>query len=177
MQIFINIGRTLTINVEPSYTIKEVKYIIQNTKGIIFENQRFISFNGKILKDDLTLADYNIKKLSTLCLSLCSDPLHMYCDSKCKCLCNYCYIIYDDNKKLKLDQICFDCCTTLYLKNKIRDELNIDNHFQQLSMNGKIFKDNQKLKINGVCSGTEIELKIIMTPSEFKKLNNLNKEE
>ena len=177
MQIFINIGRTLTIDVEPSDTIKEVKYIIQNTKGIIFESQRCISFNGKILKDDLTLADYNIQKLSTLYLSLCSDSLRMYYYSECKCLYNYCYIIYDNNKKLKLDQICFDCCTTLYLKNKIRDELNIDNQFQQLSMNGKIFKDNEKLKINGVCSGTEIELKIIMTPSEFKKLNNLNKEE
>ena len=40
MQIFINIGRTLTIDVEPSDTIKEVKYIIQNTKGISFESQR-----------------------------------------------------------------------------------------------------------------------------------------
>ena len=177
MQIFINIGRTLTIDVEPSDTIKEVKYIIQNTKGISFESQRSISFDGKILKDDLTLGDYNIQKVSTLCLSLCRDPLRMYYNSECKCLYNYCYIIYDNNKKLKLDQICFDCCTTLYLKNKIRDELNIDNQFQQLSMNGKIFKDNEKLKINGVCSGTEIELKIIMTPSEFKKLNNLNKEE
>ena len=177
MQIFINIGRTLTIDVEPSDTIKEVKYIIQNTKGISFESQRSISFDGKILKDDLTLADYNIQKVSTLCLSLCRDPLRMYYNSECRCLYNYCYIIYDNNKKLKLDQICFDCCTTLYLKNKIRNELNIDNQFQQLSMNGKIFKDNEKLKINGVCSGTEIELKIIMTPSEFKKLNNLNKEE
>ena len=169
MQIFIYIGRTLTIDVEPSNTIKEVKYIIQNTKGIVFESQR-LSYGWGNLKDDLTLADYNIQKESTLKLSLCGG-------SWCQCLHNHCYIIYDNNKKLKLDQICFDCCTTLYLKNEIRYELNIDNQFQQLSMNGKIFKDNEKLKINGVCSGTEIELKIIMTPSEFKKLNNLNKEE
>ncbi len=170
MQIFIYIGRTLTIDVEPSNTIKEVKYIIQNTKGIVFESQRSIRYNCINLKDDLTLADYNIQKESTLKLSLCGG-------SWCQCLHNHCYIIYDNNKKLKLDQICFDCCTTLYLKNQITNELKIDNQFQQLSMNGKIFKDNEKLETNGVCNGTEIELKIIMTPSEFKKLNNLNKKE
>jgi ubiquitin len=67
MQIFVETttGENITLEVEPTDRIEDVKAMIYEKEGIAVNNFELI-FSGKILEDGNTLQDYSIQKKSTL---------------------------------------------------------------------------------------------------------------
>lgn len=58
-------GKTISLQVEPTYTIENVKDKIQDKHGIHPEQQFFL-YAGEMLEDDGTLLDYDIQQKDTL---------------------------------------------------------------------------------------------------------------
>ena len=146
MQIFCRIGcRTLTLTVEPQDTIQTIKEKIQKIGGISVYFQRLI-FAGKVLEDDKALYEYNIQKESTIHLI---ENYNLFC-----------YIVYGDDKKLKIEGYSDINNNILYLKKRIEEDLGIKVEHQELIFKGKVLQDNETILSNNIKVADEIQLKL-----------------
>jgi len=71
-------GRAISLNVESSDTIGNVKQKIQDNIGIAAE-RHLLLFGGESLQDDRTLADYNIQADAILLSIRREDELNEVC--------------------------------------------------------------------------------------------------
>ena len=142
MQIFVKTlsGKTVSLEVDPCDTVRNVKSRIQDTEGLHPEYQRLI-FAGRSLQDEKSLSHYHIQKGSTLQLLLRQRRAE-YLKIFVKTL---------DGKTSTLDVKI--CDTIKHVKKKIKYQKGIPPHQQKLIFSGKQLEDERTLSDYNIPDG------------------------
>ena len=139
-------GKTVTFEVEPTDRIEIIKTKIEEKEGIPPEHQMLI-FGGKQLVDNLDLAFYNIKNLSTIHLLLkIRDPTHNI------------YVRTLTGKTVTLEVEISD--TIEKIKTKIQEKEGIPPDQQKLFFSGKELEDNLNLEHYNIIYSSTLNLVI-----------------
>jgi hypothetical protein len=146
MQVFVKHGSTYTIEVEPTYTIAQVKSLIQDKVGVPHD-QQCLSSETTTLRDDRTLADYNIERESTLWINWrrngglytmkCQDALPVTYPNGSKKIYNDFYCASIGGKRV--------CDTVLQLKQRIAESGGTSVEQQSLRFKGEVLTDDRTL--------------------------------
>ena len=138
-------GKTVALEFNPSYTIKEVKELIQDQEGIP-PDQQLLTFLGKPLEDGNTLSDYDIHKMSCFNLQVRlrgSDIVQITIQRSCGEL---------------IDLYCSPCDTISTVKSKLEKEERILMDDHMLIFDGKRINDSHTLSDYNIQSGTLLHL-------------------
>ncbi|KAF8102638.1 hypothetical protein N665_0197s0002 [Sinapis alba] len=133
MRIFLNIcDKTrvtrITLDVKSSDTVSNLKAKIQDKEGIPIEKQKLL-FTGRFMKDEYTLADYNVQKENTILVLLMLEGIMKI------------FVKTFTGKTIALEVESLD--TIHMVKDMIEDRWGIPAHQQMLLFSGKQLEDGR----------------------------------